>query len=217
MLVFAGTRTAVSGDWWSTSNADIYCSPNYPAEDGFGLSGRAVIPSPLDPVGLFRGHAIEGGVTMGLDHDLDRILDPLAGIFQRGRQILQREGVRMHLGRVKTLLRHERLGAMRRALAFAADAIDVEVFTHDICDLWVGGFGRECRQTDAAAAVDHARGFVDRLRRAGALNDVVDALATVQLAHGSDRVFVFGVDDVVGAEFAPDLKAVVARAGQDHR
>jgi hypothetical protein len=44
--VFAGTRTAVSGDWWSTSNADIYYSPNTPAEDGLGLSGRAVTPSP---------------------------------------------------------------------------------------------------------------------------------------------------------------------------
>src|SRR5271168_3735232 len=111
--------------------------------------------------GLFRGHAIKGGMTVGLDHDLDRILDALAGIFQRGRQILEREGVGMHLGRVKTLLRHERLGAVRRALAFAADAVDVDVVTHDIGDIDLGGFARKCSQTDTAAAIDHARGFVD--------------------------------------------------------
>src|SRR5579863_2179393 len=141
MLVFAGTRTAASGDWWSTSNADIYCSPNNQATDGFG---RAAVPSSPRLYGfrsgLFRGHAIEGGMTMGFDHDLDRVLDTLASIFQRGRQILQREGVGVHLGRIKTRLRHERLGAVRRALAFTADAVDVNVVTHDIGDIDLGGF-----------------------------------------------------------------------------
>ncbi len=47
---------------------------------------------------------------------------------------------------------------------------------------------------------------------------VVDALAAVEPAHRLDRVLLLAdVDDVVGAELAPDLESVVARAGEDHR
>src|ERR1700733_1447913 len=38
-------------------------------------------------------HTVDRGVAMGLDDNLDGVLDPLAGVTQRGRQVFQREGV----------------------------------------------------------------------------------------------------------------------------
>src|SRR6185437_8471186 len=75
----------------------------------------------------------------------------------------------------------------------------------------------EGSKTNAAAAVDHARGFVDGFRCAGTFDDVVDALTAVQLAHRFDRIFFPGIDDKISAQFLADLKAVVARAGEDYR
>src|SRR5579871_4106521 len=56
-----------------------------------------------DPV---RGHAF------GLDHDLDGVVDAVLGIADRGRQIVEREGMSVNPGRVEALLRHEGFGAM---------------------------------------------------------------------------------------------------------
>src|ERR1700674_1127314 len=119
----------------------------------------------------------------------------------------------MHLGGVEPLLRHERLGAMRRALAFAADAVDVDVVSYQIGDIDFGRLAREGGQTNAATTIDHARGLVDRFRCPRTFDDIIDALAAIELADGGDRVLVLGVDNVVGAKFEANPKAVVARSG----
>src|SRR5258708_1522875 len=81
-------------------------------------------------------------------------------------------------------------GQLVCALPFAGDAEHVDVVPHEV---WNSDFGRlagKCRQTDATAAVDHARSFVDRVGRARTFDNVVYALATVELANRGDGVLV---------------------------
>src|SRR5215472_3752402 len=66
-----------------------------------------------------------------LHHDLDRVLDPVAGVADRGRHFRQGEGVGVDQLRLEALLCDQRGGAVRRALAFAADAEDVDVVAHE--------------------------------------------------------------------------------------
>src|SRR6266571_8112895 len=84
---------------------------------------------------LFRRHLVRGRYAARLHHHLDRVLDAVLGVADRGRQVVEREGVGVDLGRVETLLRHERPRAVGRALALAADAIEVDVVAHDIGDI----------------------------------------------------------------------------------
>src|SRR5262249_56010651 len=109
------------------------------------------------------------------------------------------------------LLAHEGFGAVGRALAFAADAVDVDVVAHDLGDIDRRLLVREGREADLAAAVDHAHRLVDGVGRARALEHVVDALAAVELAYRRDRVLAPDVDDVVGTQLAADLDPLVAR------
>src|SRR5215831_3481936 len=166
---------------------------------------------------LFRRHLVRGRHAARLHHYLDRILDAVLGVADRGRQVVEREGVGVDLGGVEALLAHEGFGAVGRALAFAADAIDVDVVAHDLGDIDRRLLVREGREADFAAAVDHADCVVDGVGRARALEHVVDALAAVELAYRRDRVLPPDVDDVVGTELAADLEPVVARAGEDDR
>src|SRR5713226_3774184 len=136
--------------------------------------------------GLFCGDAVDGRMAMRLDDDLDRILDAFAGVAQRGRKILECEGVGVNLGRIEALLRHERLGAMRGALAFAANAEHVDVVADEMGDIDFSRLAWEGGKTDPTTAIDHARRFVDRIRRARAFDDVVDALAAVQPPYRRD-------------------------------
>src|SRR6516225_9973582 len=164
---------------------------------------------------LFRRHLVRGRHAARLHHHLDRIFDAVLGVADRGRQVVEGEGVSVDLGGVEALLAHEGFGAVGRALAFAADAVDV--VAHDLGDIDRRLLVREGRKADFAAAVDHAHRLVDGVGRARALEHVVDALAAVELAHRRDRVLAPDVDDVVGTELAADLEAVVARAGEDDR
>src|SRR5262249_56112090 len=108
-------------------------------------------------------------------------------------------------------------GAGGRALAFAAEAVDVDMVAHDLRDIDRRLLVREGGKADLAAAIDHANRLVDGVGRARALEHVVDALAAVEPAHGRDRVLAPDVDDVVGTELAADVEPVVARAGEDDR
>src|SRR5262245_11832804 len=165
--------------------------------------------------GLFRRHLVRGRYAARLHHHLDRVLDAVLGVADRGRQVVEREGVGVDLGGVEALLAHESFGAMGRALAFPADTVDVDVVAHDLRDIdrrllvWEGG------EADLAAAVDHAHRLVDGVGRARALEHIVDALAAVEPAHRRDRVLPPDVDDVVGTELAADLEPIVARTGED--
>ena len=52
------------------------------------------------------------------------------------------------LRRVEALLPHEGLGTVRRALAFAANAKQIDVVANDMGDIDRRRLMRECRQTD---------------------------------------------------------------------
>ncbi len=119
----------------------------------------------------------------------------------------------MHLRCIEPLLRHERLGTVRGALTFAADAEHVDVVSHEVGDIDFGWLARKGCQTDATAAVDHARCFVDSVRRTRTFDDVIDALAAIEPADDGDGILVLRVDDVICAEFEADLQAIVARSG----
>ena len=77
---------------------------------------------------------------------------------------------------------------------------------------------REGSEADPAAAIDHAHGVVDGAGRGRTFDNIVDALAAVQLLHRSDHVwFLADINHRIGAELEADLQPVVARAGEDHR
>src|SRR5215469_13438498 len=164
---------------------------------------------------LFRRHLVRRRYAARLHHHLDRVLDAVLGVADRGRQVVEREGVGVDLAGVEALLAHESLGAMSRALAFPADTVDVDVVAHDLRDIdrcllvWEGG------EADLAAAVDHAHRLVDGVGRARALEHKVDTLAAVEPAHRRDRVVSPDVDYVIGTELAADLEPVVARTAKD--
>src|SRR5215472_653307 len=166
--------------------------------------------------GLFRRHLVRGRYATRLHHHLDRVLDAVLGVADRGRQVVEREGVGVDFGGVEALLAHESFGAVSRALAFAADAVDVDVVAHDLGDIDRRLLVREGGEADLAAAVDHARRLVDGVGRARALEHIVDALAAIEPAHRRDRVLPPDVDDVVGTELAADLEPIVARTGEDY-
>src|SRR5215472_4744606 len=157
------------------------------------------------------------GDAAGFDHNLDRIVDAILGVTDRGRQIVERESVGMDLGGVETLLRQESLGAVRCAFAFAADAIEVNVVAHDMGDVDRRFGVRERRQAHFAAAIDHIDRLVHRVRRAGAFDDIIDAFTAVEPLDRLDDIFIADIDNVIGAELAADLQPIVARAGEDDR
>src|SRR6185312_14064289 len=100
----------------------------------------------------------------------------------------------------------------------AADAIDIDVVAHDVRDVDRHFLVREGRKADAAAAIDHADRIVHGAGRGRAFDDVVDALAAIELLHlGHDVGRFTNVDDMVGTEFEPYFQAVVTRAGEDYR
>src|SRR5215470_1147952 len=163
-----------------------------------------------------RRHLLRGRHAARLHDDLDRVLDAILGVADCGGQVVERKGVRVDLGGVESLLAHECFGAMGRALAFAANAIDVDVVAHDLRDVDRRLLVREGGEADFAAAVDHADSFVDGIGRAGTLEHVVDAFAAVEAAHRLDRILLRHVDHVVRAKVAADPEPVVARPGQDY-
>src|SRR5262249_51765397 len=60
---------------------------------------------------LFRRHLVRGRYAARLHHHLDRVLDAVLGVADRGRQVVEREGVGVDLGGVEALLAHESFGA----------------------------------------------------------------------------------------------------------
>src|ERR1700751_2911695 len=116
------------------------------------------------------------------------VLDAVLGVADRGRQVVEREGVGVDLGGVEALLAHESFGAMGRALAFAADTVHVDVVAHDLRDIDRRILVREGGEADLAAAVDHAHRLVVGVGSARALEHIVDTFAAVEPAHRRNRV-----------------------------
>src|SRR5262245_58834823 len=112
----------------------------------------------------------------------------------------------MNLGGVEALLLHESFGAMRRALAFPADAVNVDVVAHDMRDIYRHLLVRKRRKADAPAPVDHAHGVVYSAGRRRAFDNIVDAPAAVELFYFCNDVgSLADIDDSVGAEFEADF------------
>ena len=104
-----------------------------------------------------------------------------------GRSV-ERESVGVDLGRVETLFRHQRHRALRRALAFAADAIDIDVVLDEIGEVGGDGIVRECREADFPAAIGHVDRLLDGGLGAGAFDHVIRADAAGELLDDFDRV-----------------------------
>src|SRR5207302_11108958 len=65
--------------------------------------------------------------------------------------------------RIEALLRHQCGGAVRRALAFAANAKDVDVVAHKIGQIDRHRLRRERREADLPATIDHACRLIQRM------------------------------------------------------
>src|SRR5215469_11641777 len=109
------------------------------------------------------------------DNHLDRVFDPVSRIADGRRHLGKREGVRVDQLGVEPLLRHQGCGPVGRTLAFATDAEHVNIVAHEIGEVHRYGVRRKRRKTNSPAAVDHARGFVERVRGARAFEDVLNA------------------------------------------
>src|SRR5205085_1246813 len=117
--------------------------------------------------------------------------------------------------RIEALLRHQWGGAVRRALAFAANAKDIDVVAHKIGQIDRHRLRRERREADPPATIDHACRLIQRIGRARAFEHILHALPLGQALHRFHRIFAADIDDRVGAELFPHLEASVAGAGQD--
>src|SRR6516225_1055626 len=109
------------------------------------------------------------------------------------------------------------ISAVGRALALAANAKHVDVVAHEVGEIDRHRIGGEGRKTDPPAAIDHPCSLVERVRRAGTFEHVLDTLAAGDPLDSFDRVFLVDIDDRVGAEPFADREPALARAGQDHR
>src|SRR5439155_19414841 len=116
------------------------------------------------------------------DH-LDRVLDALARIADRGRHLTEWEGVGVYEFRVEALLRHQSGGAVCRALALAANPKDVDVVAHEIGQIDRHRLGWKGREADAPAAIDHARRLIQRIGRPRTFEHILHALPPGQALH----------------------------------
>src|SRR6185437_14486400 len=81
-----------------------------------------------------------------LHDDLDRIFDALASIADRGRHLGERKSMRVYQLGIEALLRHQRGGAVGRALALATNPEHVDVVAHEIGEVDRYGLSRKCRE-----------------------------------------------------------------------
>src|SRR5690242_6270936 len=180
---------------------------------GVRYSSQWSIADPLRGSVLFRRHLLHGRNAAGLHHHFDRVLDAILGVANGGREIFERERVRVNLGCVEALLVHECFGAVGRALAFAANAVDVDVVAHDMRDIDRGFAVRKRREAYLATAIDHLDRFIERVRSRRAFEHIIDALAAVEPFDGLDHVTLLAdVEYMVGAEIESDLQPIVPGA-----
>src|SRR5438270_6939234 len=127
---------------------------------------------------VMNGPPKRGSRLANLHDHLDRIFDALASIADRGRHLGERKGMRVYQLGIEALLRHQRGGAMGRALALAPNPEYVDVVAHEVGEVDRYGLRGECREADPSATVDHARRLVQRVGRARAFEHVLYAPTT---------------------------------------
>src|ERR1700730_15357278 len=101
------------------------------------------------------------GVPSGND-DLDRIFDPVARVSQGGRQIGERECVRVNLRRIEALFRHQCHRTAGGTAAFATDAKGADVVFNEMGKIDRGWFMRESGETYLASAIGHVESLIKR-------------------------------------------------------
>src|SRR5689334_2506341 len=156
-------------------------------------------------------------VPAHLDHNLDRIFDPIARVSQCGRQLDQWECVRVDQLRIEPSLPHECCRAMCRALSFAANAKDVDVVAHNIGKVDRDWLMRKRCQTDAAAAIHHPRRSIQRVRSSGTFQNVLHTLAARQALNCGHGILMIHIDHGVSTEALSHLQTTLARTGEDDR
>ena len=92
----------------------------------------------------------------GGDDDLDGVLNPVAGVAERGRQVCERERMGVNFRRIEALFRHQRHRAACGAAALAANPVDVNIILHQMSQICGDGVVRKCRETDFPAATSIA-------------------------------------------------------------
>src|SRR5437763_16410222 len=81
---------------------------------------------------VMHGPPLCGSRLANLHDYLDRIFDALASIADRGRHIGERKSMRVYQLDIEALLRHQRGGAVGRAVALATIPGHVDVVAHEI-------------------------------------------------------------------------------------
>jgi hypothetical protein len=102
---------------------------------------------------------------------------------------------------------------VRRAPALAANSEDVDVVAHNVGKIDRNRLVRKRRETDAAAAVDHPRRLIQRVRGTGTFEDILHPLAAGDPMHRCHGIFIVHVDDGVGAELLAHFQPAFSRAG----
>src|SRR6516165_10199464 len=104
---------------------------------------------------------------------------------------------------------------VRRTPALTANAVEVDVVAHDMGDVDCYLLVRKGGQAHLSPPIDHADGIVHGMGRTRTFEHVVDPLAAIEPAHGSDGVLVAHIYNVVGAKLQARPQPVVARARED--
>jgi len=121
-----------------------------------------------------------------------------------------------HFG-VEALLRHQRGGAMGCALAFAADAENINIVADEVGEIHWHRVRREGGEADPPAAVHHSCRLIEGVRRARAFEDVLHALAMGNPLDSLDRILAVDINDLVRAETLAHFEPSLAGARQDYR
>ena len=116
-----------------------------------GTARSAPLPSPTE---LLRRTA-QRSCLARRHHHLDGVVHPFARVAQRGRQVGQRKGMGVDPGRRRSAFPPSAPSRARRAPAFAADAVDVDVVLHQMREIHGDGVVREGGKANLAAAVGH--------------------------------------------------------------
>ena len=119
--------------------------------------------------------------------------------------------------RVEPFFGHKLHGAVRRTAAFAANAKNVNIIPHKVCNIRHHRFMRERRETNSPATAGHVNGLIDGGFGARAFDHVIGSDPAGKLSDEVDRIAVGDIDDVISAQLLTDGKAPLARSRQDDR
>ena len=143
-------------------------------------------------------------LPVGYNH-FDGILDTLAGIAQRSRQVSQRKRVGVDFRRIETLFRHQRHRAVGGAASFAPTSIGIDIVLHEMRDIDRDRIVRKRGEADFSAAVGNVNGLIDRGFGSGALDHVVGADRVININDEDAVEVVKQLTGGIGADYVESL------------